>query len=126
MSKTKIFIITLLFTIPVLLFAQMEIIIIDNPSFKTKSRQPVKFSHMSHMEIENVACSDCHHRFVNGRNVIEPDELSDSNKTIYCSYCHNSEAKLKKAYHRSCIGCHNSMIKKNKPAGPRLCGECHK
>jgi hypothetical protein len=126
MSKTGIFIITLFVIIPVLLFAQMETIVIDNPVFKTKTRSAVTFNHMNHMEIENVACSDCHHRYENGRNVIDANELNDGNKSILCSHCHKNESDLKKAYHRSCIGCHNSMIKKNKPAGPRLCGECHK
>ncbi|HNX23622.1 MAG TPA: cytochrome c3 family protein [Spirochaetota bacterium] len=121
----RIITITLFFIIPVFLFAQMEIIIIDNPVFKSKSRPSVKFNHFNHMDIENVSCSDCHHRYVNGRNVIEPNELSDSSKTIDCGYCHNNGAELKNAYHRLCIRCHQAMIKKNKPAGPRLCGECH-
>jgi c(7)-type cytochrome triheme protein len=126
MNKIMFVIIAVCFIIPVVLFAQMESMIISNPVFKSKSRSSVKFNHYNHMAIEGGSCTDCHHRFVNGRNVIEPDELSDSNKSIYCSHCHNEPLKLKNAYHRLCIKCHESMVKKNKPAGPRLCGECHK
>lgn len=126
MKNLRFKIIPVVFTLPVLLFAQIEIITIENPVFKTKSRPAVVFSHGSHMSIEDVSCSDCHHRYENGRNVIDPNELNDSNKSIYCSHCHNKPSSLKRSYHRLCIGCHDSMIKKNKAAGPRLCGECHK
>jgi len=126
MKKFIILNFTVCFIIPVVLFAQMEIITIDNKVFKTKSRSPVKFNHFNHMAIEGGSCTDCHHRFENGRNVIEPNELSDDNKSIYCSHCHSNPSDLKKAYHRSCIRCHESMIKNNNAAGPRLCGECHK
>lgn len=117
---------TSFFIIPVFLFAQVETIIIDNHVFKSKSRSAVKFTHGSHMMLDGVSCSDCHHRFENGKNMIDSNELSDDNRAIYCRYCHAEPEKLKNSYHRLCIRCHNSMIKKNKAAGPRLCGECHR
>jgi len=126
MKKSVIGIIVFCFIIPVFLFAQMELIIIDNKVYKSKSRSPVKFNHYNHMAIDGGSCTDCHHRFENGKNVIEPNELSDDNKSIYCSHCHSNPSDLQRAYHRSCIRCHESMIKNNKAAGPRLCGECHK
>jgi hypothetical protein len=126
MKKFTIAVITLCFIVPVLLFAQMEVIEINNPVFKSKSRSPVFFNHGNHMMIEDLSCTHCHHRFENGINVLDPAELDSENKNIYCSSCHTGETELKNSYHRSCIKCHESMIIKNKSAGPRLCGECHK
>ena len=126
MKKFRFFIIPVFFILPVFLSAQMESIVIDNPAFKSKSRSSVKFSHGNHMAFEGVSCIDCHHRFENRKNVLDPSELTDDNKSIYCSYCHSDASGLKNAYHRLCIRCHQSMIKKNKASGPRLCGECHK
>ncbi len=126
MKHLRFKIIPLLFIIPVFLFGQMEMITIDNPIFKSGSRSAVQFSHGRHMEMEGVSCTDCHHKFENGINVLDPAELNSEDRSIYCGFCHNTPASLKKSYHRLCIGCHESMIKKNQTAGPRLCGECHK
>jgi c(7)-type cytochrome triheme protein len=126
MKKLWIIAMPVFFIMPVFLSAQMEYIIIDNMVFKSKSRSSVKFSHGNHMAIEGAACNDCHHRFENGKNVLDPVELNSDNRTIYCSYCHTDASKLRNSYHRLCIGCHESMVKKNKAPGPRLCGECHK
>ncbi len=116
--------------IPVFLFAQMESITISNQVFKSRSRSSVQFNHGNHMMIEGVSCTDCHHRFENGKNVLDTSELTSENKSIFCSSCHMNESSLKNSYHRLCIGCHQSMTKslinKNKTAAPRLCGECHK
>jgi len=126
MKKSGFFIIPIFFIIPAFLGAQMLMITIDNKVFKSKSRSSVKFDHGGHMAIEGVSCTDCHHRFVNGKNVLNSDELTGDNKTIYCSNCHSDDSNLKNAYHRLCIRCHQAMIKNSKRTGPRLCGECHK
>jgi c(7)-type cytochrome triheme protein len=126
MKKFISAVIILCFIIPVLLYAQMEVIEINNPVFKSGSRSPVTFNHGNHMMIEDLSCRDCHHRFENGINVLDEAELESGNKDIYCRSCHTGEKDLKNAYHRSCIKCHDSMVKKNKASGPRLCGECHK
>jgi len=74
MKKFRFVIIPVCFIIPAVLFAQMESITINNPVFKSKSRSSVIFSHGNHMMIENGSCTDCHHRFENGRNVIDANE----------------------------------------------------
>lgn len=126
MKKFTIILIPLFFIIPFFLSAQMETIVIDDPVFSSRSRPPVRFGHVRHMSLAQVSCTDCHHRFENGRNVLDPAELTDENKSIYCRYCHSKPSELQRAYHRLCIRCHQSMVKINRSAGPRLCGECHK
>ena len=126
MKKYAGLILPLFFVIPVFLYGQMEMMIIDNTVFKSKSRSAVRFNHGNHMALYGVSCRDCHHRFENKKNMLDPVELTDDNKTIHCRYCHTGSSRLQNAYHRLCIGCHQSMIKKNLTAGPRLCGECHK
>lgn len=79
---------------------------------------------MNHMCIEGVSCTECHHRFKNGKNVVMIDELTEKNKSIMCGYCHKGKSELIKAYHHQCIGCHNLKIK-GRAKGPRMCGECH-
>jgi hypothetical protein len=123
--KFIIFLILLIVTLPLYLVAQSEFIIIDNIEiFKKKERTSIKFTHMNHMSIDGVSCTDCHHRFQNGKNVLAIDELTDNNKLIFCSTCHYEKSGLMNAYHHQCIGCHNTKIK-GKAAGPRMCGECH-
>jgi len=126
MKKFRMFFIPVFFILPVFLLAQLETILIDNAVFKSGSRLPVKFSHGSHMIIEGVSCTGCHHRFENGKNVLKEEELDGENKSIYCSNCHREKSELKNAYHRLCITCHQTTKKENKTAGPKLCGECHK
>ena len=126
MKRFPVVFIPFLFIIPIISYAQMETMVIDNTVFKSKSRSAVSFNHGKHMAIDGVSCIDCHHRFENGKNVLDPVELTDENKKIYCVFCHTDSSGLQNAYHRLCIRCHESMVKKNKSAGPRLCGECHK
>jgi len=104
-----------------ILYAQPENIILDHPAaFEKKQRSPVLFPHEQHMM--NYECLDCHHKYENGKNVLDEDELIEENSDIACAKCHHPKMKidLQKAFHRQCMLCH----KENK-TGPRLCGECH-
>jgi len=123
--KLIIFLSIFVIALPFYLLAQSEIISINNMAiFKSKNRTPVKFTHMNHMSLEGVSCTNCHHRFEKGKNILQLDELTDKNKSILCSNCHMGKSNLIKAYHHQCIGCHNTKIK-GKATGPRMCGECH-
>jgi c(7)-type cytochrome triheme protein len=116
----------MLMAIPLYLLAQSESIIINNTGiFKEKTRTSVTFTHMNHMSLEGVSCTDCHHRFEKGKNVLNSDELTENSKSILCGNCHTEKSNLEKAYHRLCIGCHDAK-KIGKAKGPRMCGECHK
>ena len=109
------------FLIASILYAQPENIVLDHPdAFEKKQRPSVLFPHEQHMM--NYECLDCHHKYENGKNVLDEDELTEDNVDIACAKCHHQKAKidLRKAYHRQCILCH----KENK-TDPRMCGECH-
>ncbi len=116
------------FVIPLALFgfnrlwAQPEKILLEHPEvFKKRARPPVNFSHVRHMEAV-PSCKDCHHKYENGKNVLDESTLQEENPAVRCSSCHGIRGRidLKEAFHSQCISCH-----KNKRTGPRFCGECH-
>ena len=114
------------FILSVLLFcsftlteAQQEKMTLGNPEAIGKPDRPaVVFTHNGHAE-RGLSCKDCHHRYDNGKNVLDESELQEGNKAIRCSACHPPQG-LQKAFHRQCIGCHRQK------AGPRFCGQCHR
>ena len=91
---------------------------------KYEVRAPAFFTHDRHME--ELDCMQCHHKFENGKNVLEEDEL-DGGDAMRCVTCHNSKSSVnaRDAYHHQCIGCHRDYKKKKKAFGPITCGECH-
>ena len=116
---------------PAILTAQAEIMTISNPKvFKTPTRPPVSFTHMSHMTKEGLDCLSCHHRYEKGsaqrgKNVLDMSALSEGNPAVACASCHAGKADLMKAFHRLCIGCHDATRRQGGVTGPRVCGECH-
>jgi len=107
--------------------AQPDQITLDHiQAFGKKQRPPVLFPHNRHME-GGLSCKDCHHRYEQGKNVLDEGELEEGKPGIRCSECHPSKAriKLREAFHRQCIDCHTRTEKAGKPSGPRLCGQCH-
>ena len=111
------------------LTAQPEKIIIDNiETFITKQRSSVDFPHGTHMEGE-LECTDCHHDYKDGKNILNEDELEEGNSTVKCAYCHGGKTEndynLREAFHKQCMGCHRKLDKAGEKTGPRLCGECH-
>jgi c(7)-type cytochrome triheme protein len=101
--------------------AQPDQMKLDYPeALGKKQRPPVLFPHLRHLEA-NLSCTDCHHRYEKGKNVLEERDLAEGKPGIRCSECHDSKSRprLREAFHDQCIGCHS------KRSGPRLCGECH-
>lgn len=90
-----------------------------------KTRGPVDFPHESHMD--EADCLECHHRFENGENVLDEDELDIDNPEIYCGACHTKDSSIQRreAFHYQCITCHDELAKAGEPTGPLLCGQCH-
>jgi len=90
-------------------------------AFAHRDRPVSLFDHDAHMEYPGVDdCYTCHHLYKNG--VLVPEESSED---LYCSDCHSVEAKnrdskLRTAFHRRCIHCHEEQ-----KTGPLSCGECH-
>lgn len=99
----------------------------DDP-FPDRQRPSVDFLDELHdLHMENQECLSCHHNYEDGENVLEEDELAEDNPDIRCAACHDdsSELDLQKAYHKQCMGCHESLYQSGHPTGPSLCGECH-
>ena len=44
-----------------------EDILIENESYKSDRKGPVRFSHLDHSESYDVACTECHHDYQDGR-----------------------------------------------------------
>lgn len=110
-----------------LLVAQPEDILIDHKeAYRTRQRPAVRFPHGVHMA-GDLSCTDCHHRYEAGQNVLEESELEEGKPEIQCAHCHAQETRinLRQAFHRQCVGCHTKIHSAGEKTGPRLCGECH-
>ena len=114
------FILSALLSISVALVkAQQDKMTLGYPEvFGKKDRPAVVFTHNAHAE-RGLSCKDCHHRYENGKNVLDESELQEGSEAIRCSACHPPQG-LQKAFHRQCIGCHRQQ------GGPRFCGQCHR
>ncbi|MEJ2236268.1 MAG: cytochrome c3 family protein [Syntrophobacterales bacterium] len=110
----------------------------DNEVFTSRSRPAVEFPHLRHFDDASIECSECHHRFKDGENIVDEGELEEDAEGIKCSSCHKGEAgfrfkpdleptklTLQQAYHRMCTSCHRQLKKENKTAGSVTCGGCH-
>jgi hypothetical protein len=88
-------------------------------------RAAAYFPHDWHMEVVDD-CKSCHHRYEDGVNVLEEDEL-DGGDGMRCRTCHTDEASVdgQEAFHRQCIQCHRALEKQGVASGPRTCGTCH-
>jgi cell division protein FtsW (lipid II flippase) len=79
----------------------------------SQSFQPVHFPHGAHAQ-RNASCANCHHH------------PTDRSETPACRECHGEPFQdqarpgLKGAYHRQCIGCHQTG-----GSGPLHCDGCH-
>jgi c(7)-type cytochrome triheme protein len=118
--------------------AQPEKIILDNHTvFTNRQRPPVAFPHMDHI-ISGIDCKTCHHRFKDGKNILDEMELQEGAEGIKCSSCHKekpgfrfapdldpTKRNLQQAFHRQCIGCHRQLQQEGKKSGPVTCGQCH-
>jgi hypothetical protein len=105
-----------------------EDIIIENEGYKSKRKGPVPFSHQDHFESYDVACTECHHEYKDGKNVWQ-----EGHPVKKCHECHSplkSEGKVKKlklAFHKNCKNCHKDLAKEGitKDAPYKKCGDCH-
>ena len=107
-------------------FGQPEDIILNHETtFEKKRRSVVRFPHGLHME--NYDCQDCHHKYENGENVLDAEELEEGNPAALCSTCHGltTNCDLHKAFHCLCLDCHVKESKSGANTGPRQCKGCH-
>ena len=100
--------------------------IADGKTFPHPDRPGVYFTHKYHQALGGGNCLLCHHKMVNGKNVLDVKDLVPGNPAIACSSCHTKPRDLEAAYHRLCITCHVATARQGKGTPPRACGECHK
>ena len=105
-----------------------EEIVINNDEYRQDRKGPVPFSHLAHAEDYEVACTECHHDYEDGKNLWEEGDIA-----YRCSECHDpleSDGNTKKlllAYHNNCIGCHKKLVKEgtSEEAPYNKCFKCH-
>jgi len=98
---------------------------LDSKSFQPREKGPVLFRHQPH-EAAGVACTACHHDYVQGRN-----RWRQGQPVAPCEECHPVRARpdrldLKNAFHRQCKGCHLKRRQQAQRAGPTRCEDCHR
>ncbi len=108
------------------LWAQPDAMTIQSPTFQKRGRPPVPFPHSRHIE-GGLSCKECHHRYDQGKNILDEAELEAGKPGIRCQECHGPKARLdlQTAFHRQCLDCHRTNKKEGKKTGPFFCGECH-
>lgn len=71
----------------------------------------VPFPHQKHQQVLNEECSVCHSMFAQEKQVI--DQMKKDGRLE------------KKKVMNHCMGCHRTLAKESKPAGPVKCKGCH-
>jgi len=100
----------------------------DGTTLHERTRPSVDFFDRYHdLHMENFQCLDCHHKYIDGKNVLDEEDLEEGNPNILCSSCHTEKSQINftRAFHEECIGCHDRLSAKGEKTGPSLCGECH-
>lgn len=132
MKKGLIFIVTLacaglFLTAGLLTAADIPVdIVIDGETYSKDRKGAVNFSHAKHSGDYGVACVDCHHDYVDGKNIWEK-----GNDVKKCEECHDpskSVEKVKKlmlAFHKNCQNCHKAKVKEGIKAPGKKCINCH-
>ena len=89
--------------------------------YTARKKAPVVLSHKKHAEEYKVSCTECHHKW----------DKEKEKQPKRCSDCHKEKKEgkklgLKRAFHKSCQGCHKELAKQGKKAGPTTkCSGCH-
>jgi hypothetical protein len=109
-----------------------DTIVMDSKVFPEHKKSLVTFSHQKHNVDYNIACSECHHVYQDGKNV-----WKEGDPVQKCTECHSGdkapsglskEEKIKGYYydavHENCKGCHKAAKAEGK-AAPTGCTECH-
>ncbi|ABB40503.1 Transmembrane complex, tetraheme cytochrome c3 [Oleidesulfovibrio alaskensis G20] len=98
------------------------IITVSTSALEPLTRPAAVFDHDAHNEKAGLNdCAVCHHGEEDGKQSLEV-----TSEGVPCADCHAVKAQgkrtpLRRAYHRQCMGCHQSAGK-----GPANCGGCHK
>ena len=103
-------------------------IVIENEGYKSDKKGPVRFSHQDHNYSYDVACTECHHDYQDGKNIWK--EGVPVKKCIECHSPLKSEDRVKKLklpFHKNCKTCHKKLAKDGmaKEAPYKKCNDCH-
>ncbi len=116
----------LLCAAPALLSAQQAEWKIAHPEvFGKLQRGPVRFTHAYHEALDDGNCLVCHHRYENGKNVLDPKDLKEGDPSLACASCHAKPGDLQRVFHLQCISCHEATSRSGAAYPPRACDECH-
>ena len=112
-----------------------DVITLKPPIWEKLTKSPVVFNHQKHAKDYQIACTQCHHTYKNGKNV-----WKEGDKVQPCWECHTEKTirgekrlpeaeqklNLKLAFHNNCIDCHRLIKKQNPKAdAPTSCNGCH-
>ena len=96
-------------------------IMIYSDGYRRKLYEPVRLTHLVHVEDYGIDCNECHHDYKSEENVWQ-----EGDPVKKCVVCHNPNKKqgdvhrLVFAFHFNCKNCHQEN-----ESGPRECKECH-
>jgi len=111
---------------PAVLSAQQAEMSLSDPKvFPRSTRGPVRFTHRYHMALDKGNCLICHHRYQDGKNVLDIRDLKDGDPSLACASCHARPGELQRVFHLQCITCHEASSRNGARNPPRACGECH-
>jgi len=118
----------LFFSISVLTAADVpDDVTIENEGYKKDQKGSVHLSHKKHSTEYGVVCTDCHHDYIDGKNIWK--EGDPVKKCIECHDPNKSEGKKKRlqlAFHTDCKDCHKEEKKAGKKNTPiTKCTDCH-
>ena len=111
-------------------------LILVNEIYEENEMGPVAFQHEKHVKTylnpdgNNIPCKECHHEYVNGKNIWKE---GDTVRKCGTSGCHDpvenrgeKKVKLRTAYHIECKVCHRDITKSGKKGAPYIkCSGCH-
>jgi hypothetical protein len=113
-----------------------DVVNITSPKvWPNPTKTVVPFQHKKHVEVDKIACTECHHKFVDGKNVWKEGDPVESCETCHTNGAIKDEMKLppdqqklnlKLAFHNNCVGCHKKLKKENPQSkAPVACTGCH-
>jgi hypothetical protein len=104
-----------------------DYILLDKQVFNVRKAGPVKFTHDAHFDDYGLECTECHHRFSDGKNVWTEEDEAEA-----CEKCHDPVQgrgklyRLQDAFHKSCKGCHLEVNGGDVDGdAPFKCSGCH-
>lgn len=112
-----------------------DVITLKSTLWEEHTKSPVTFTHEKHSKEYDIACTECHHVYKDGKNVWQ-----EGDPVQKCQECHDEptvvgerrlseeeqQRNLKLAFHENCLGCHRKLKMKDRQRDiPTTCTDCH-